>query len=97
MGSFVLKEGTFALKPEDSDSERYWRLRAISSLVLAKLAIEVVSIAPTEAAVERAFTKDGVGPCLDRGSTGFVMFDFLFSPLFSLINGGVVRLASTSE
>ena len=56
VGSFLLRENPFPLTQEDKDFETYWRLRAVSSPVLAKVALKVGSISPSEAAVERAFS-----------------------------------------
>ena len=49
--------GESILTQEDAESvERYWTLRAISAPPLAKAALRFLSISPTEAAVERAYS-----------------------------------------
>ena len=54
IGRFILREGPF--KAEALTAEAYWQQLAISSPRLAKVALRVLSIAPSEAAVERAFS-----------------------------------------
>jgi hypothetical protein len=56
VGKYVLREGYFAMRPEVKDTKGYWRSMALDSPDLAKFVIGVMSISPTEASVERAFS-----------------------------------------
>lgn len=54
IGRFILRDGPY--KAEAASAEAYWQQLAITAPRLAKVARKVLSIAPSEAAVERAFS-----------------------------------------
>ena len=54
LGSFIIREGSYH-EAAPSEMEAYWRSRAISVPKVAKFALRLLSIAPTEAARRASF------------------------------------------
>ena len=79
---FIMREGLFKVQ-EPLDAAAYWEQVAITSPRLAKFAKALLTIAPTEASVERAFSHRGT-------TTGFspqLLAPPVFSPPPPLLQG----------
>lgn len=57
LGSFIIREGVFNVGTANPISmDVFWRSKAVTCPKLAKFALGLLAIAPTEASVERAFS-----------------------------------------
>lgn len=57
VGQFILREGPFKVSDKDVNAASYWKSVAVMAPRLAKVALRVLSIAPSEASVERSFKR----------------------------------------
>ena len=57
VGQFILREGPFKVTNKDIAAAAYWKSVVVMAPRLAKVALRVLSIAPSEASVERSFKR----------------------------------------
>lgn len=56
LGRFIIRDGPFLVGETPVEPKEYWTRMAVTSPRLAKIALRLLAIAPTEASVERAFS-----------------------------------------
>ena len=92
LGSFVIREGIFSISPTNpNDMETFWRSKALACPELAKFALGLLAIAPTEAAVERAFSHrkllhNPLRNALKDASVEALMFVRMNAPLLGAVD-----------
>ena len=91
-GSFIIREGMFNVVATDPISmDTFWRAKAVACPKLAKFALGLLCIAPTEAAVERAFSHrkllhNPLRNALQDASVEALMFVRMNAPLLGAID-----------
>jgi len=81
MGRFILRDGALLTAPPEP--KEYWTKMAVTSPRVAKVALRLLSIAPTEASVERAFSHRASIHSALRNSLSDASVDLRFCSTFT--------------